>query len=135
MEYPVLTIKKGKEKSLLRYHPWIFSGAVEKIPQIGLDSLVEIQDFQGNRIGYGFLEPKSQIVGRVFEFTPHILPLDVDYWKQKIISALLFKKQLIEKTSTSCFRLLHAEGDYFPGLIIDIYDQVAVVQFRISGTW
>jgi len=135
MEYPVLTIRKGKEKSLLRYHPWIFSGAVEKIPQIGPNSLVEVQDFKGSRIGYGFLEPKSQIVCRVFEFTPHILPLDADFWKQKIKSALLFKKQLIETASTNCFRLLHAEGDYFPGLIIDIYAQVAVVQFRISGTW
>lgn len=135
MDIPILKIKKGKEKSLLRYHPWIFSGAVEKTPQVGQNSLVEVRDYQDNRIGYGFLEPKSQIVCRVFEFSSQPLPFAASYWKDKIKQAYMFKKQLISSQNTTCFRLLHAEGDYFPGLIIDIYDQVAVVQFRTSGTW
>lgn len=135
MSYPILRIKKGKEKSLYRFHPWIFSGAVEKTPDVDESRLVEVQDYNANRIGYGFLEPKSQIIARVFEFSKEPVLLDPNYWNKKIRDAFDFKTKLFDSNNTNCFRLIHAEGDYLPGLIVDIYHTVAVVQFRISGIW
>ena len=134
MKHPRLKIKKGKEKSLLRFHPWIFSGAVESLPETGDDRIVEIVDYQEKLIGYGFIEYKSQIVCRIFEFSQYPTTIDESYWRQKIHQAYTFKKQLIPD-ETNCFRLVHAEGDFLPGLIIDVYNETAVIQFRTTGTW
>lgn len=135
MAYPQLKIKKGKEKSLHRFHPWIFSGAVEKQPEMSTNCIVEVVDFSNAIIGYGFVETKSQIVCRVFEFTKTPIELSDDFWKAKILSSYHLRKNTLLLGDTDCFRLIHAEGDYFPGLIIDIYHNVAVVQFRTTGTW
>lgn len=135
MAYPQLKIKKGKEKSLHRFHPWIFSGAVEKQPEMSDNCIVEVVDFANAIIGYGFVETKSQIVCRVFEFTKTPIELSEDFWKAKILSSYHLRKNTLLLGDTDCFRLIHAEGDYFPGLIIDIYHNVAVVQFRTTGTW
>lgn len=135
MTYPQLKIKKGKEKSLHRFHPWIFSGAVEKQPEMSANCIVEVVDFANAIIGYGFVETKSQIVCRVFEFTKTPIELSDDFWKAKILSSFHLRKNTLLLGDTDCFRLIHAEGDYFPGLIVDIYHNVAVVQFRTTGTW
>lgn len=135
MTYPSLTIKKGKEKSLLRFHPWIFSGAVEKAPDFGEDGIVQVVDCNNTLIGYAFVDPKSQIIARVFEFCRTPLLIEDHYWATKIRQAYTFKKDLLKQKATNCYRLIHAEGDYFPGLIVDIYDKVASVQFRTKGTW
>lgn len=135
MAYPQLKIKKGKEKSLHRFHPWIFSGAVEKQPEMSTNCIVEVVDFANAIIGYGFVETKSQIVCRVFEFTKTPIELSDDFWKAKILSSYHLRKNTLLLGDTDCFRLIHAEGDYFPGLIVDIYHNVAVVQFRTTGTW
>jgi 23S rRNA (cytosine1962-C5)-methyltransferase len=135
MTYPQLKIKKGKEKSLYRFHPWIFSGAVEKQPEMSDNCIVEVVDFTNAIIGYGFVETKSQIVCRVFEFTKTPIELSEKFWKSKILSSFHLRKNTLLLGDTDCFRLIHAEGDYFPGLIIDIYHNVAVVQFRTTGTW
>ena len=135
MHYPQLRLKKGKDKSLLRFHPWIFSGAVESIDELDDSCIAEVTNFNGEIIGYGFVELKSQIICRVFEFCKQPFEIDEPYWRSKIELALQFKLSLIDINTTNCFRLIHAEGDYFPGLIIDIYDTIAVVQFRARGTW
>ena len=135
MPYPQLKIKKGKEKSLHRFHPWIFSGAVESIQELNEDCIAEVLDYQGLIIGYGFVELKSQIICRVFEFCKQPFLIDELYWDSKLESSLIFKHTLFNLSETNCFRLVHAEGDYFPGLIVDVYDNVAVVQFRTKGAW
>ena len=135
MSYPILRLKKGKEKSLLRFHPWIFSGAVEIVPETGRDALVQVQDHVGSLIGFGFLEQKSQIVCRLFAFTKENMVLDTAYWHAKLEMAHAFKTRLFDPAYTNCFRLIHAEGDDFPGLIVDVYATTAVVQFRATGTW
>ena len=135
MAYPQLKIKKGKEKSLHRFHPWIFSGAVEKQPEMSTNCIVEVVDFANAIIGYGFVETKSQIVCRVFEFSKTPIELSDDFWKAKILSSYHLRKNTLLLGNTDCFRLIHAEGDYFPGLIVDIYHNIAVVQFRTTGTW
>jgi len=135
MNYPQLRIKKGKEKSLHRFHPWIFSGAVESIPELSETCIVKVVDFTDNLIGYGFVESKSQIVCRVFDFCKTPIDISDEFWIQKLKSSWLFKTQTLQLGNTNCFRLIHAEGDNFPGLIVDVYNKIAVVQFRTTGTW
>lgn len=135
MQFPRLKIKKGKEKSLHRFHPWIFSGAVDSIEELNSDCIAEVTDIQGGIIGYGFVELKSQIICRVFEFCKESFEIDGEYWRKKLLASHKFKLSLLNLEETNCYRLVHAEGDYFPGLIVDIYDKVAVIQFRTHGVW
>ncbi|MCS6834274.1 MAG: class I SAM-dependent rRNA methyltransferase, partial [Flammeovirgaceae bacterium] len=133
---PILTLREGKERLLQNRHPWIFSGAVVSIPDnVENGEIVEIRTKDGNRVGYGFFSPESQIVCKVFDYTPQRLVIDtVDYWKDKIQKAHRLRKQLFARQPTNAYRLLHAEGDFFPGLIADVYSQTVVLQFLTKGT-
>ena len=91
-------------------------------------------DNHNQLLGFGFFSTNSQITCRVFEFTNEEIVIDSTFWKNKIFQAYQLRKQLIDFTSTNIFRLLHAEGDFFPGVIIDVYASVAVVQILIKGT-
>lgn len=136
MNLPILTLREGKERILQNRHPWIFSGALVAIPDdIENGTIVEIRTQDGNRVGYGFFSPESQIVCKVFEYTPQKLEVrNVDYWKDKILKAYRLRKQIFAHQSTNAYRLLHAEGDFFPGLIADVYSQTVVLQFLTKGT-
>ncbi|MCS7003823.1 MAG: class I SAM-dependent rRNA methyltransferase [Cytophagales bacterium] len=129
-----LLLKKGKERALYNRHPWIFSGAVKDLPNSENGEIVQIFDYQQQLLGYGFFSPKNQIVCRVFEFTSYPITIDKQYWFHKIQRAFGLRKQLIDFQTTNCFRLLHAEGDFFPGVIADVYNQTVVLQILIRGT-
>lgn len=128
-----VTLKPGKEQSLQRYHPWIFSGAIKSIdgdPNEG--ELVEVTDNQGAFLALGHFQSGSIMV-RVVSFNQ--CNIDRAFWKAKLISALILRKQLGLFTSkhTNIFRLIHGEGDGLPGLIIDIYGSTAVIQAHSIG--
>jgi 23S rRNA (cytosine1962-C5)-methyltransferase len=135
MSYPSLILKTGRERSAQHRHPWIFSGGVQHLPKSAENgAIVEVLDSQKNRLGYGFFSPDSQITCRLFEFTNE--PLDVttaEYWRGKVQRAYQLRQQYLLNTETNCYRLLHAEGDFFPGIITDVYGEVAVVQLLIKG--
>ena len=128
-----IILKRGKEQSVLRFHPWIFSGAVEKTEGT-LDSgdWVNIYDYKNNFLGAGHFQ-KSSITARILSFEK-ITP-GIDFWKNKLSDALNFRKNigLPQKDFTNVLRLIHGEGDGLPGLIIDIYDKVAVIQSHSTG--
>ncbi len=128
-----LVLKSGRERSLLNRHPWVFSGAVKDLPDALNGDIVQIVTNHQDLLGYGFFSPNSQITCRVFEFTPDPIELSDDYWLQKINNAFGLRSQLLDKSLTNCYRLLHAEGDFFPGIIVDIYNDIAVVQVLIKG--
>lgn len=133
--YQNIILKSGRERSLINRHPWLFSGAVKQMPQAENGDIVAVRDNQNNLLGYGFLSPQSQIVCRLFEFTSQ--PMDFSqsaYWHQKISQAYQLRKERIIKAGTNAYRLLHAEGDFFPGVIADVYKEVAVMQLLIKGT-
>ncbi len=137
--YPVLLLKKGREKSILNQHPWIFSGAVQKMPKAENGEIIAIQDAGGRILGYGFFDPNSQITCRIIEFTRfHDKKIefvaDKEYFHQKIKNAYNLRQNYLLSSSTNAYRLLHAEGDFFSGVIVDIYDNVASVQLLIKGT-
>ncbi|MGK7394232.1 MAG: class I SAM-dependent rRNA methyltransferase [Candidatus Cyclobacteriaceae bacterium M3_2C_046] len=134
MHYQSLVLKPGKEKSLLNKHPWIFSGAVSKTPSVEDGAVVSVKSFQGEHLGFGFLDLNSQIVCRVFKFDEAENALfDQKYWTGKLLQAYELRKCLLDLTRTNCFRLIHAEGDSLPGLIADVYDDVVVLQVLITG--
>lgn len=128
-----LVLKSGRERSLLNRHPWVFSGAVKQMPSARNGEVIQVVTNAGELLGYGFFSPNSQITCRVFEFTSTEIHIDAMYWHAKIASALALRKRLIQHSHTNIFRLIHAEGDFFPGLIVDVYDQVAVLQILIKG--
>lgn len=135
MKYPQLILKPRKDRAMVHRHPWIFSGAVAVIPQAENGDIVEIISHEGKCMGFGFFSPHSQIICRVFEFDPEQYPvIDAGYWKGKISRALNLRKELIDFTQTDCYRLLHAEGDFFPGIIADAYGKSLVIQLLVKGT-
>ncbi|MCF6240284.1 MAG: class I SAM-dependent rRNA methyltransferase [Bacteroidales bacterium] len=130
-----IIIKKGRERSMINRHPWIFSGAIQTLPKAELGEILSIYTHDNQLIGYGFYAPGTQIVCRVFEYTKQeINVLEPDYWIQKFQKAFLLRKRFIISKHTNAYRLINAEGDFFPGLIADVYNDVVVVQLLIKGT-
>jgi len=127
-----LTISKGKEKFLDRRHPWIFSGAIaSNTSQIDDGALVEVQDNHGNFYGIGFFQPGSIAVRLI---SIENVSIDQDFWNKKIENAIQLRLGLglINDENTIC-RLVHGEGDGVPGLIVDFYNGVAVIQAHAVG--
>ncbi len=129
-----LVLKSGRERSLLNRHPWVFSGAVKQMPQATNGEIIRVVDNHNQLLGYGFFSTNSQITCRVFEFTSEPTVLDKAFWIQKIVDAYEYRKQVLNFSETNIYRLVHAEGDFFSGVIIDVYNTVAVVQLLIRGT-
>lgn len=131
--YPNLKLKPGKEKSLERKHPWVFSGAfLEDINKTEEGSLVNVVDINNQFLACGYLQHGS-IAVRILSFEQE--NIDINYWKKRISNSLHLRDSLgIHKPEhTNAFRLMHGEGDGVPGLIIDIYAETAVIQCHSGG--
>ena len=132
-KYPVIQLKKDKERSVQRFHPWIFSGAIQAFDVNLKDGdVVEVQDNKQNFLCIGHFYHGS-IAIKILTFNAEII--DQQFWNHKIQQAFLVRKNLglIENKKTNCFRLVHAEGDNLPGLIIDVYNTTAVIQCHTIG--
>ena len=130
-----IILHKGKEKSLLRFHPWVFSGAVAKMDRgIGNGEIVEVCDHTGAFLALGHYHDNS-IAVRVFSFEP-VTP-DCVFWRDKLLRAYRFRQSigLTDNPDTTMYRLVNGEGDGLPGLIIDLYDGNAVLQFHSFGMY
>lgn len=136
---PQVYLRKGKEESLLRRHPWIFSGAIDYIKaeeesEISEGALVEVYTHAGEFIARGHYQVGS-IAVRVIAFEPDAI--DQAWWNRKIAVAYDVRRTLglTTGTETTCYRLIHGEGDGLPGLVVDIYGTVAVVQCHSVGMY
>ncbi len=132
-ERTVVMLKSGKNEAVERQHPWIFSGAVKKVygnPQEG--DIVEVQSNKEEFLGIGHWQDGSISV-RIFDFVEQ--DIDDDYWIRKIKNAFNHRKSLglVGNPETNVYRLIYAEGDYMPGLVIDIYNKTAVIQSHSIG--
>ncbi|MFN0200119.1 MAG: class I SAM-dependent rRNA methyltransferase [Bacteroidia bacterium] len=132
-DYPVLTLKKDRERSLILQHPWLFSGAVHKVENAKEGDIVQVRSTDQKLLGYGHYSPNSQIVVRLFQFTQEPLTIDDNFWWAKFQSAYQLRKRILNTETTNGFRLIHAEGDTLPGMVVDIYNSVASVQLRTQG--
>jgi 23S rRNA (cytosine1962-C5)-methyltransferase len=129
-----LKLLPGKEKSLERRHPWIFSGALKKQDNpLESGSVVTVTDHRGNFMAIGHFQKDASIAVRVLSFED--LAIDSDFWMDTVRKARAFRDTLglTENTDTNAYRLIHGEGDGVPGLIIDIYNQTAVIQSHSDG--
>lgn len=127
-----ITLKKGKEISIQRFHPWIFSGAIQRTEGDLSDGCwVEIHDFKSSVLGYGHYQNGS-IAVRMLSFDRE--PPTETFWNTKIERAIAIRNNTgLRSSLTNAFRLIHGEGDGLPGLIVDYYDGVAVVQAHDAG--
>ncbi|HEX2922154.1 MAG TPA: class I SAM-dependent rRNA methyltransferase [Bacteroidales bacterium] len=128
-----ITLRSGKEQSVMRYHPWIFSGAIKKIYGNPVEGdIVEIFDNKDIFLAVGHYAPGS-IAVRVLSFE-HVYP-DIFFFEKKIGEAVKFRRSigLLGNPQTNVLRLIHGEGDGLPGLIVDYYNSVAVVQMHSVG--
>ncbi len=130
---PVLYLKPGREKSLLRRHPWIFSGAVARLdgePASG--ATVDLLAAGGQFLARAAYSPSSQIRARVWTFDP-AEPVDADFFRKRIRAAIAARAGWYLTPNTNAMRLIHAESDGLPGLIVDRYADTLVVQFLSAG--
>lgn len=130
-----ITLKKGKESSLQRFHPWIFSGAIAKAtgePSEG--DVVAIYDSEKNFSARGHVQIGS-IAVRVLTFKDE--SIDHQWWCERIRNAFSVRKalNLTDNKQTTCYRLIHGEGDMLPGLVVDIYGSTAVIQAHSVGMY
>jgi len=126
-----LVLKKGREKSLLRRHPWIFSGAVEKEGGKPGET-VEVLATGKKLLARAAYSPKSQIRARVWTFDP-AEEVDVAFFRNRIQKALALREALPAARHANALRLVHGESDGLPGLVVDRYADVLVAQFLAAG--
>ena len=136
--HPRIFLRRGKEESLLRRHPWIFSGAIGRVEcpsdTIAEGEIVDVHTAAGDFIARGHYQIGS-IAVRVLTFAQE--PIDAAWWRARIRSACEVRRTLglIGNAATTCYRLVHGEGDSLPGLVIDIYGTTAVVQCHSVGMY
>ena len=124
-------LKKGKDESLRRFHPWVFSGAIQRVDDsLEEGDVVHVVTAEGDIVATGHFQMGS-IAVRVLTFTD--FAIDDAFWASRLQSALNARLALGFGADTNTFRLVHGEGDLLPGLIIDVYGQTAVVQAHSIG--
>lgn len=131
--YKNVYLKRGKESSLLRFHPWVFSGAIQHIdghPEEG--EIVRVLDSKGEFLAVGHYQIGS-ITVRVLSFKDIVI--GDDFWHERLHEAYLTRKAigLAGSKDTNAYRLVHGEGDNLPGLIVDVYGDTAVMQAHSVG--
>ncbi len=128
---PKVILKRGREKPLLRGHPWVFSGAVEKIEgEVTPGDEGEVYSKEGEFIGIGHLNPHSQILVRLLTRKKEVL--GEDFFKERILKAVHFRESWF-KGKTNAYRMVNGEGDFLPGLMIDRYGDLLVLQCTTAG--
>ena len=124
-------LKKDREKLWLSGHPWIYSGAVDKIEQnIIPGSIVEVFNHKNEFIGYGHYNKNSKIIVRMLEHDKNV-SIDANWYNQKIKQAYELRMGL--NIDSNAFRLIHSESDFLPGLIIDYFNGYVILQISTLG--
>ena len=131
--YKNIYLKRGKEDSLRRYHPWVFSGAIQRMDDgIGEGDIVRVITHTGDFIALGHYQIGS-IAVRVLSFDDIVI--DDSFWETRIASALKMRQAIgiADNPLNNTYRLVHGEGDNLPGLVVDCYGKTAVVQAHSVG--
>ena len=131
--YKSVYLKRGKEESLLRFHPWVFSGAIQRMDEgIGEGDLVRVLAENGGFIAVGHYQIGS-IAVRVLSFRD--VEIDEKFWESRLASALQMRISIgiADNPQNNTYRLVHGEGDNLPGLVIDCYGKTAVMQAHSVG--
>jgi len=128
-----IKLKKGKEKAVLQRHPWVFSGAVDKIKgKADNGDVVKVLDNSGDFLAYGYFNDQSRVAVRLIEWNEET-KIDEDWYEQKINQAVAARADLLKAEDTNALRLIFSEADFLPGLIVDKYADFLSVQILSTG--
>ncbi len=133
MEQKTLRLKRGKEESLDRFHPWVFSGALAEPLPAGLEEgeTVSVVTHDGRHVGVGHFQIGS-IAVRILDFAD--VKIDGEFFRNRLMQALRLRQALgLARPDNDAYRLVHGEGDFLPGLVVDIYGPTAVLQAHSPG--
>lgn len=132
MPYKTIVLKRGKADSLRRFHPWVFSGAIQTLPDdLREGEIVRVEDASSQFLAVGHYQIGS-IAIRVLSFEDVVV--DDAFWDERLSEALMLRRALnLLRADNNIFRLVHGEGDCLPGLIVDIYGETAVMQAHSVG--
>jgi 23S rRNA (cytosine1962-C5)-methyltransferase len=128
-----ILLKPEREKSLLRKHPWIFTGAIKSVdgkPNNG--ETTEIFSFDGKFLGRGAYSKESQIACRIWSFEENE-EINSEFFQRRLQNAIQLRERLKDKINSNAYRLVNAESDGLPGIVIDKYDEFLVCQFLTAG--
>ncbi len=129
----IVLLKRNRARPVLQRHPWVFSGAIERIEGDAADGdVVEVRDAGHNWLARGYLNRRSQIVVRLLTWRQDE-PVDRAFWQRRLERAIAARQALADDPATTAYRLVHAESDYLPGLIVDRYGEWLAVQFLTLG--
>lgn len=123
-------LKAGREKSLLRRHPWIFSGAIESAPSYEAGEILPVHSLTGEFLAQAYFHPDTALRGRVLAFHKNSVEKELE---KRIVEALALRSRLFDPKKTNAYRLINAEGDGIPGLIVDNYNGHLAVQISTCG--
>lgn len=126
---PELILKKGEDRRLRRGHLWVFSNEVDRHPDAAPGDLVDVKDYRGRSLGSALYHPHSLITGRLL--LGHFSEIDADFFSKRITAALQIRMRRFP--ADSCYRIVHGESDFLPGLIVDKFGPHIVVQTLTSG--
>jgi 23S rRNA (cytosine1962-C5)-methyltransferase len=131
-DYPVIKLRRGKEDSLDRFHPWVFSGALVRQPEnIEEGDIVKVVADDGRVIGVGHYQIGS-IAVRMLDFSD--TDINADFYSTRLQQAYRLRQALgLVRDDNDTFRMVHGEGDFLPGLVVDLYGATAVVQAHSPG--
>jgi len=128
---PRVILKRGKEKPVLRGHPWVFSGAIHKIEgDVSPGDVGAVYSMDGRFLAIGHVNPRSQIMVRIL--TRQKEGPDLEFFGERVFKAAVLRENYF-RGKTNAYRLINGEGDFLPGLIVDRYDRTLVVQFLTAG--
>ena len=131
--YPPLVIKAGREKPIIQRHPWVFSGAIHKLPpdDVPNGAVVDVVDSHGKWLARGLLNRISQIQVRLLTWRQDEA-IDDAFWKRRLAAAIA-RRAAFDQGNTTAYRLINAESDYLPGLIVDRFGDHLIAQIGILG--
>ena len=126
-----LTLRPGREASVLRRHPWVFSGAVARVEGDGADGIAEVVDAAGRPLALGAYSSDSQIVARLWSFDGR--SPDAGLFRERFAAARALRAEVVPPQTTG-YRAVNSEGDLCPGVLLDVYGETAVLELTTAGT-
>jgi len=123
-------LKPGKEKAVLKQHPWIFSGAIASLPTHENGEVLSVYSSEGHFLAKAYFHSENSIAGRILTFEDESIEAAID---MRLDRAIALRNSLFDREITNAFRIVNAEGDGLPGLIADLYDDILVLQINTFG--
>ena len=131
-----IVIRSGKEKSLLRHHPWVFSGAIEESSVPAQAGVYRVNTAEGRFMAWGVYDPESHIQLRLLSWKEDVVP-DEQWWRSAVRASIIRRRRFFEDkaSQTTAFRIIHGEADMLPGIAADVYGRIVRIIISARVAW